>query len=354
MNRIAFWFERQWTTRTAWQIVLRPLSWLFRVVSATRRWAYRRGWIQSHRLPVTVIIVGNITVGGSGKTPLVIWLVEKLRAAGYVPGVIGRGYGGSESGPFEVGPFSDAAEVGDEPLLIAARTDVPLFIGRNRVAAGQALLEAFPNCDVIICDDGLQHYRLQRDIEIAVVDAAAGFGNGCFLPAGPLREPVGRLATVNSVVINGGRGAVDAANLGSLTRTRDQLVSTGWPWAMRLSGHVFCNVLDPESHALVADLRHFIVHVVAGIGRPKRFFDHLRQLGFDVIEHPFPDHHAYRREDLAFGDDGIILMTEKDAVKCKAFAEKNWWMLPVTAELDDHFLASILKKLRPTYGPQTA
>ncbi len=311
---------------------------------------------------MTVIIVGNISVGGAGKTPLVIWLVEQLRAAGYVPGVISRGYGGSERGPFEVGPLSDPAEVGDEPALIAARTEAPMFIGRDRVAAGKALLASFPNCDVIVSDDGLQHYRLQRDFEIVVVDGATGFGNGRLLPAGPLREPLSRLQQVDSIVINLGNhdraskhnvGAVAMAMLG---RGRPDLATAlgPEPVSMRLFGQVLCNVKDPNKHALVADLRHDVIHAVAGIGRPQRFFDHLRHLGLDVIEHPFPDHYPYRRDDLVFGADAIVLMTEKDAVKCKAFAQESWWMLAVTAEVDDRFLPCLLKKLRPIYGPQTA
>ena len=323
--------------------------------------AYQRGWFRSARLPVPVIIVGNISVGGSGKTPLVIWLVEQLRFAGYVPGVISRGYGGTERGPFEVGPLSDPVEVGDEPVLIAARTEVAFFIGRDRVAAGNALLAAHPNCDVIVSDDGLQHYRLRRDIEIIVVDGQAGFGNGCLLPAGPLREPVSRLRTADFVVINHGsddqatKSTQLAVPMGMPVQpvALSHPVALGHPVSMRLSGQVFYNAKDPNQHALAADLRHEIVHAVAGIGRPRRFFDHLRQLGLSIVEHPFPDHHAYRREDLAFGADAIVAMTEKDAVKCRAFAGDSWWVLAVSAQLDDRLFVNLLRKLRPVYGPQT-
>ena len=314
-----------------------------------RGMAYQRGWFRSARLPVPVIIVGNISVGGSGKTPLVIALVEQLRLAGYVPGVISRGYGGTERGPFEVGPLSDPVEVGDEPVLIAARTEVAFFIGRDRVAAGNALLAAHPNCDVIVSDDGLQHYRLRRDIEIIVVDGQAGFGNSCLLPAGPLREPVSRLRTADFVVVN--HGSDDQATMS--TQLAVPMGMPGQPVSMRLTGQVFYSAKDPNQHALAADLRHEIVHAVAGIGRPGRFFNHLRQLGLNIVEHPFPDHHAYRREDLAFGADAIVAMTEKDAVKCRAFAGDSWWVLAVSAQLDDRFFVNLLRKLRPVYGPQT-
>jgi tetraacyldisaccharide 4'-kinase len=348
-QRVASWFEREWTQKSYWQFLLRPWSWLFRCVIELRRFAFNRAWLKSERLPVPVVVVGNITVGGSGKTPLVIWLVEYLRAAGYSPGVISRGYGGTEAGPFEVGPLSDAQQVGDEPVLIAMRTDAPLFIGRDRVAVGLALLAAHPDCDVLVSDDGLQHYRLQRTVEIAVVDGETQFGNRHLLPAGPLREPIGRLLSVDFVVVNDGNS--DHARTSSPLASLDMM--PGEATSMRLSGQVFYNAKDPEWHALAGDIRGQSLHAVAGIGRPKRFFDHLRYLGLTVIEHPFPDHHSYREEDLKFGADAVVLMTEKDAVKCRGFARETWWVLAVTATLDEGFGAQLLTKLRPTYGPQT-
>jgi tetraacyldisaccharide 4'-kinase len=349
-NRVASWFEREWTQKSFWQILLLPVSWLFRCVTGLRRFAYRRSWLKSERLPVSVIVVGNITVGGSGKTPLVIWLVEYLRAAGYVPGVISRGYGGTERGPFEVGALSDAEQVGDEPVLIASRADVPLFIGRDRVAAGRALLAAHPNCDVIVSDDGLQHYRLQRAIEVAVVDGETRFGNARVLPAGPLREPLSRLRGVDFVVVNETNSdrATTPVQLASPSTLPGEAIS------MRFSGQVFYNAKDPEWHALPSDIRGQTLHAVAGIGRPQRFFDQLRRLGLSVVEHPFPDHHLYREADFAFGNDAIVLMTEKDAVKCRSFARETWWVLAVTAHVDERFGANLVAKLRPTYGPQTA
>lgn len=350
MNRIGLWFQREWTRRSAWQIILWPFSWLFRLLSTWRRCAYRRGWLTPQRLSIPVIVVGNISVGGSGKTPLVIWLVEQLRAAGYSPGVISRGYGGSVRGPFEVGPLSDPTEVGDEPVLIAMRTEAPLFIGSDRVAAGKALLATHPNCDVIVSDDGLQHYALQRDIEIVVVDEAVGFGNGLLLPAGPLREPVKRLKDVDSIVLN----RVKTSSATKPVPLADSMGVPQEPMSMRLSGQVFYNLKNPERHALAADFRDQTLHAVAGIGRPQRFFDHLRALRLEISAYPFPDHHRFVPSDLAFAGDATVLMTEKDAVKCKAFAKENWWSLAITAELDDQFMPRLLKKLRPTYGPQTA
>jgi tetraacyldisaccharide 4'-kinase len=355
MKRIADWLEHQWAQRTLWQFVLRPISWLFRLLVTLRRMAYRRGWISSEKLPLPVIIVGNMTVGGSGKTPVVIALIEQLRAAGYVPGVISRGYGGTQRGPFEVGPLSDPTDVGDEPVLIASRTEAPLFIGRDRVAAAKALLETHPNCDVIVSDDGLQHYRLQRDIEIVVVDGESGFANGQLLPAGPLREPLSRLRIVNFIVINKtvDDRAATSVPLASMRGVPADVMDLGQPLSMRLLGQVFYNAKDPNQHALAADLRRSAVHAVAGIGKPQRFFNHLRTLGLNVIEHPFPDHHAFLRNDLEFGPGTVVLMTEKDAVKCRAFAQESWWVLAVSAEIDKRFITHILKKLRPTYGPQT-
>ncbi len=355
-NRVVSWFEREWTQKSIWQCVLLPVAWLFRCVSGVRRLGFRREWLKSESLPVPVIVVGNITIGGSGKTPLVIWLVEHLRAAGYVPGVISRGYGGTERGPFEVGPLSDARQVGDEPVLIAMRTEVPVFIGRDRVDVGRALLTAYPDCDLIVSDDGLQHYQLRRILEIAVVDGEAGFGNDRLLPAGPLREPVSRLASVDFVVINEANNdrARTCAQLSYPGTLPAQPMAPGHPVFMRLSGHVFYNVKDPDWHVLSGDLRGQTLHAVAGIGRPQRFFDHLRNLGLSVVEHPFPDHHPFGEKDFEFGADAVILMTEKDAVKCRSFAHETWWVLAVTASLDDRFGANILTKLRPTYGPQTA
>ncbi len=336
---MAHWLQRQWYHLSLWHLVLWPVSLIFRVLVAVRRWLYRVGLLASVRLPVPVLVVGNITVGGTGKTPLVLWLAEWLRAQGYRPGIISRGYGGREGAPQSVSAASDPMLVGDEPVLLAKRLRCPVWVGADRVGVARALLKARPDCDILISDDGLQHYRLQRDMELVVVDGARRFGNGACLPAGPLREPVSRLRTVDAVVVNGG-----AAGAGE--------------YAMQLAGYVFRHLRDENR---VADQRDFLgqrIEAVAGIGNPARFFDTLRQLGLDVTEHPFPDHYAYQPDDLQYA--GTVIMTEKDAVKCSRFAPENSWYMAVDAEVEaalaDHLLKTLnsaaLKRLE--HGRKTA
>ncbi|MDR2113151.1 MAG: tetraacyldisaccharide 4'-kinase [Candidatus Accumulibacter sp.] len=318
---------------------LLPLSWLFRGLVALRRLLYRQRILPSVSLPVPVIVVGNLTVGGSGKTPLVLWLVERLRERGWRPGIVSRGYGGEggEGGAVRpVFPASDAARVGDEPLLLARRSGVPVFAGRDRVAAGNALLAAHPECDVLVSDDGLQHYRLERRVEIAVFDRR-GAGNGRLLPAGPLREPPGRLAGVTAVVLNGGGDAREYRSVAPC-------------FSMHLAGQCFVALEDRRKTCPAAELRGKSLHAVAGIGDPSRFFSQLAGLGLEFSPHAFPDHHVYREEDLAFARGGVLLMTEKDAVKCAGLALPETWVLPVEARIDDapdgsSLLDTILEKL---------
>ncbi|BBE50364.1 Tetraacyldisaccharide 4'-kinase [Ferriphaselus amnicola] len=318
--------ERHWTGYTPLHLVLLPLSWLFGALAAARRTLYRLGLLASHALPAPVIIVGNISVGGSGKTPLTLWLAQQLLDAGWHPGIISRGYGGSATHPQEVRKSNTGEQVGDEPLLMAQRELCPVWIGRDRVAAGQALLAAHPECDVILSDDGLQHYRLRRDFEIAVVDGTRRLGNEQLLPAGPLREPVARLLGVDAVVVNGG-----SAKTGE--------------FAMQLHGQQFYNLLNPTTLAQPADFTEQNVHAVAGIGHPERFFRHLESLGLTITRHPFPDHHPYRTVDLDFSDADAILMTEKDAVKCAAFANEHCWVLRVDAQMNTSLTERILDKI---------
>lgn len=318
--------ERHWTRLSPLHLVLLPVSWLFGALVFLRQRLYRTGLLPSHRLPVPVIIVGNISVGGSGKTPLALWLVQQLLDAGWHPGIISRGYGGSATGPQAVVPYNSSVEVGDEPLLMAQRGLCPVWIGRDRVAAGQALLAAHPECDVILSDDGLQHYRLRRDFEIAVVDGARRFGNEQLLPAGPLREPVSRLRSVDAVVVNGGLHAVGE-------------------FAMQLHGAQLYNLLNPSMQASVADFAGQRLHAIAGIGNPERFFRHLESLGLEIIRHPYPDHHPYTAADLDFGGIDAVLMTEKDAVKCAAFASEHCWVLRVDAQVDTFLTERILDKI---------
>ncbi len=316
--------ERLWYGRSPWSQPLRPLGFLVCLAARLRRWAWRRGLRPVERLPVPVIVVGNITVGGTGKTPLVIWLARYLLEAGMRPGLVSRGYGGrARSWPQQVRPDSDPGVVGDEAILLTRGTGCPMAAGPDRVAAARALL-AHHDCDVIISDDGLQHYRLGRDLEIAVVDGIRRHGNRRCLPAGPLREPVTRLDEVDFVVNNGGSGRLE--------------------YPMRLRGERACRLQDPGQCRRL-DSFAGPVHAVAGIGNPRRFFDLLRSQGLEVIPHPFPDHHRFRRRDLEFGDDLPVLMTEKDAVKCRAFGLDGLWSVAVRAEVDRRLGPRILERL---------
>ncbi|MBI5785651.1 MAG: tetraacyldisaccharide 4'-kinase [Rhodocyclales bacterium] len=310
--------EETWQSRGALSWLLLPASFVFAGLAALRRGLYRAGLLVSVRLPVPVVVVGNITAGGAGKTPLVLWLVDELRRRGRHPGVISRGYGGDAAGVQEVSHDDTPARVGDEPLLIKRRAGCPLFVGRDRAAAGLALLAAHPECDIVICDDGLQHYRLARDVEIAVVDRR-GFWNGWPMPAGPLREPVSRLRSVDAVVANGWEGAA--------------------AFRMTLQGDRFVPL---AGSAGLGEMKR--LHAVAGIGEPQRFFDHLAALGLHFEPHPFPDHHAYVAGDLAFDGDAI-LTTEKDAVKFGGLAALPVWVLPVTATVTPDLAQFVLERI---------
>jgi tetraacyldisaccharide 4'-kinase len=303
--------QRHWTRPTLTSTLLLPLAWFFSLVVLLRRVAFRRGWLHAIHVGVPVIIVGNITAGGSGKTPLVIWLANALRARGLRPGVVSRGYGGSARGCVAVDRHSDPREVGDEPLLIHYKTGAPVVVGRDRVAAARTLLARYPGIDVILADDGLQHYRLHRDIELAVLDAATGLGNARALPAGPLREPPSRLATVDAV-IEVMRGNAFPTNPASDNR-----------WAVSyLAGQAY-PLLDPQRKTALQDLPPQQWLAVSGTGQPQGFFDMLSAHGLHFSPRSFADHHAYRADDLP--RDKAVLMTEKDAVKCLGFAAADWW-----------------------------
>jgi tetraacyldisaccharide 4'-kinase len=330
------WYRRQLAPAL---LPLLPLSWLFRSLVGLRRTLYRCALLRSYRLPVPVIVVGNLTVGGSGKTPLVLWLAQGLGEAGWRPGIISRGYGGEAAGVQAVTADSAASLVGDEPLLLARRSAVPVFVGRDRVHSAQALLAAHPGCNVIISDDGLQHYRLQRDVEIAVFDAR-GAGNSRLLPAGPLREPLRRLSAVDAVVWNSP----------AQTQAPTPLAVAAPQFAMRLAGQRFHSLSDAQQRCDAGDLLGKRLYAMAGIGDPARFFAQLEALGLDFEAHPFPDHHRYSAADIAFADDGVLLMTEKDAVKCAALTAREAWVLPVDAQIavapaGESLLDIILEKL---------
>lgn len=344
--------ERHWYRITPLHLILLPLSLLFRALTALRRALYRGRILPSHQLAVPVIVIGNISAGGTGKTPLTLAVAQQLIQRGRHPLIVSRGYGGAAQQPQQVEADSDTRQVGDEPLLMARRNLCPVWVGKDRAAAAQAALQAHPQCDVVVCDDGLQHYRLRRDAEVAVVDGERGFGNGFMLPAGPLREPVARLQTVDAVVVNNGE-----ASIPDLFRHQKKgamnLAPTVGQYAMRLSGEIFYNLLDPGKTA-AADYFHTLNnHAVAGIGHPPRYFRHLQALGIPCTPHAFPDHHPYSASDLAFAGCDAILLTEKDAVKCAAFADERYWVLRVEAQIDPALVDHLLRKIE-SHGRKTA
>lgn len=321
------WAEKVWYKDPFLGLLLMPLGFVFSDAVRFRKFLYRIGVLKTERLPVPVIVVGNITVGGTGKTPLLIRLVEVLKDAGYRPGIISRGYRGhAASWPQSVRVDSSAEIVGDEALLLACRTASPVVVGSSRVAAAKQLL-AENDCTVILSDDGMQHYALHRDIEIAVVDGERRYGNGYCLPAGPLREPIGRLQSVDWVVVNGEK-------------------YEDYEYEMRLYGDSAVNLSSGERKSLTA----FIgvdCHALAGIGNPERFFRMLAAAGVSCRQrYAFPDHYHFQADDITFADNVPVLMTEKDAVKCRAFAGPYHWYVPVTAQLDAAFTEQFLAHLQ--------
>ncbi len=317
----AYWYSQN---PLAW--ILLPVSWLYCSLVLLRRFLYRTGLLKSYKIPVPLIVIGNISVGGTGKTPLLIALCELLKKQGIRPGIVSRGYGGNFTGEQLIDESDTPSSIGDEPFLIAQRTQCPVAVGKNRVAAAELLLRHH-SCDVLISDDGLQHYRMRRDIEIAVIDVDRQFGNGYCLPSGPLREPVGRLKQVDLVVHHG------------LTTHNNSFV-------LEFSEAV--NLVTGETRS-VASFSHAPVHAVAGIGHPERFFEQLTKAGLKLIKHAFPDHHVYTKSDLNYDESNgkkSLLMTEKDAVKCKAFAIENSWAVPVTAKLSGDLISNVVTKIK--------
>jgi len=320
------WAKDIWYKDAFLGILLLPFAYIFSDIVRIRRYLYRRGILKSLTLPVPVIVVGNITVGGTGKTPLIIWLAELLKNAGYKPGIISRGYGGqSETWPQIVNENSDVSKVGDEALLIAKQTRLPLVVGPSRVESAKKLLTKF-DCTVVLSDDGLQHYKLNRDIEIAVVDGERRFGNGYCLPAGPLREPISRLSSVDFIVVNGNKYGDNE-------------------FSMQLVGDTAINLSTGEIKPL-QEFRGIECHALAGIGNPERFFKLLESNGLICTTHSFPDHYQFQRSDIEFGDDKPVLMTEKDAVKCTHFAGQHHWYLPVKAVPEPAFRQQFLDLIK--------
>lgn len=306
----------------AW--LLWPASFAFRLLVFGRRALYRLRILKSFHPGIPVVVVGNLTAGGSGKTPLVLWTAEFLKKNGWSPAIVSRGYGGAGDGPRAATVASEPDDVGDEPIVLARRSGCPVWVGADRVEVIEALRLQHRDVDVVILDDGLQHYRLRRDVEIAVVDAR-GFGNGFMLPAGPLREPARRLKSVDAVVCH------------------DHPTLPGF--RMSLEGTLLHRMTDAQDRQPAQNFCQQKVHAVAGIGNPNRFFLHLAKLGVRVMPHPFPDHHRFTPEDLAFDDGADVLVTEKDAVKLRRYARPNWWVLPVSAKLDPAFGDWLLGKL---------
>jgi tetraacyldisaccharide 4'-kinase len=319
-------------------LVLAPLSWLYRACVVLRRAAYRAGLRRVSRCTKPVVVVGNLTVGGAGKTPLVVWLAQCLRRHGYRPGIVTRGYGG-EAGvwPQEVRSDSDPIVVGDEAVLLARRACCPVVAGPDRYRAAQVLSE---RCDVIVSDDGLQHLALHRDLEIAVIDGVRRFGNGRLLPAGPLREPPRRLASVDLVVENCGQGGTEVIRDLAPDRVPGRAV-----YPMQCRALSLCSLADDLALAATAWPGR-VVHAVAGIGHPERFFATLAALGLEVIPHPYPDHHRFAPGDITFADGLPLIMTEKDAVKCRRFAAPGHWYLPIAAHLPPEFEQRLIELLR--------
>ncbi len=309
--------ENIWYSKHPFAIVLLPLSWLYSLIIFLRRLCYQSGLIAVNQIDVPVIIVGNISVGGTGKTPLVIWLADYFKKKGYKPGIISRGYGGKLSGKSQqVRPDSNPDLVGDEPVLIAKRTNCPVAIAVQRRRAAEELIE-YCDCDLILCDDGMQHYSLGRDIEIAVIDGQRRFGNGHCLPAGPLREPISRLGNVDFVV--------------------SKYIAGRHEYKMEYTYGDLVSLMNPDRTQPISSLNGQSVHAISGIGNPDRYYSYLRNNKLHIISHDFPDHHPFTKNDVIFDDGLAVVMTEKDAVKCINFATENHWYLPISARLPDSF-----------------
>jgi len=314
----AYWYSNN---VVAW--LLLPLSWLYCLITGLRRYCYKIGLLKSHKLKVPILVVGNISVGGTGKAPLLIAICKLLKDQGIKTGIVSRGYGGSFTGEKLVSRDDTAETAGDEPFMLAQQTHCPVAVGINRVAAAQLLINHH-SCDIILSDDGLQHYRMKRDFEIAVIDTNREFGNGFCIPAGPLREPRSRLSTTDMVIYHG---------------------KSSEDYRFTLEFMDAINLATKESRT-IESFSGETVHAVAGIGHPKRFFSQLKKAGLTVIEHAFPDHYSYEESDISYDDNYSVVMTEKDAVKCAGFSFKNCWTIPVEAKLSDALAKDMLEEVR--------
>jgi tetraacyldisaccharide 4'-kinase len=336
---VATFLVNAWYQKSKWLYLLWPISFLFRCLVGLRRLLYQIGILKSWKAPIPVIVVGNINVGGTGKTPLVVALVRALQVQGLNPAIVSRGYTSkAPSYPFHVTETSTPEEAGDEPLLLAIRAKVPVVIGPDRVSAVRSLLKLHA-CDVVVCDDGLQHYALSRDIELVVLDGQRMFGNRLCLPAGPLREPTSRVQSCDFIVGNG--------------EISEPLETDVAAFIMQLLPVGFEPVINKDGAGLV-DLSRWNcskhVHAVAGIGHPERFFTMLREMGFTVIEHAFGDHYQYRADDIRFSDELPVIMTEKDAVKVRKLGQdlspEKYWYMPINAVMDRDLFTVIADRIK--------
>jgi tetraacyldisaccharide 4'-kinase len=334
------WVQKIWYGGSPLRWLLLPFTWLYAAIIACRRSVYASGLLRSQRVSAPVLIVGNIAVGGTGKTPLTIWLAQQLAARDYKPGIISRGYRGMVGPkPMQATAASDPAVVGDEAILLANRSECPVVVHPDRIAAAKLAIELGAN--VIVSDDGLQHYRLGRDFEIVVVDGARQHGNGQLLPAGPLREPVSRLQTCDQILVQ--RESDDGPELTHHASDHPSI-------EFRLTASAICRP-DNSDIRNIGDFSGTTVHAIAGIGNPERFFRMLEAHDIDVIRHPLADHADISPGDLDFGDDLDVVMTEKDAVKCRALDPSSCWYVPVDVAIDDadaeELLDRILQKISP-------
>lgn len=319
--------SEHWYKPQPWGWVLWPFSKIFAFIVKIRTYAYQKNWFKKYRAPAPVIIVGNITVGGTGKTPLVIYLAQLLREHGYNPGIVSRGYKGKIKSVVLVSPYSDPRIVSDEAVLLANRAQCPVIVAKKR-AVGVSQIVRHNKVNIVLSDDGLQHYGLERDIEIAVIDGDRRFGNGYSLPMGPLREPESRLNTVSLLVVNNGEPQSE--------REHQMVLNCKDVYALT----------NPTNRLDISTFAGKTVHAIAGIGYPERFFKQLRDLGLNVIPHAFPDHYAFSSADISFPDQHPILMTEKDAVKCKHFATHKHWVVALSVDLPQAFVDNLLQLIK--------
>lgn len=322
------WLQRQWYERTTPPWWLLPFSTFFRVLLILRGWLYRRGFLHQTQVSVPVLIVGNITVGGTGKTPLTMALVQALQARGWHPAILSRGYAARGQGIHHVQAQDDPYQWGDEAVLMAQHTQVPVWVGRQRSVVAQSVLRSHPEVDLLICDDGLQHLALARNVELIVLDGARLTGNGALLPAGPLREPVERLQQATAIIVHG--GPLERETVIHRFAPRPPL------FTLQFQALQWVHVFQPQETRALDFFRNTPCHAVAGIGNPDRFFSLLRQYGIPIQTHAFPDHHAFTTADLTFTPQQPLLMTEKDGIKCRHLSGlSNVWMLPIEAILEE-------------------